>query len=172
MLPVVKVTTAVPVERVAPKLDTEATDPKSIFLSSTFKVDELRVVVIPFTVKFPLIVVVPDGAPSVKVVAAPNAFTVVATVLNTENATESVITDVLNVGLVDNTLFTVPVDVETPLPPFVTGKIPVTPVVNGKPIQLVNVPEDGVPNAGVTNVGLIANTNAPDPVSSDITPAS
>jgi hypothetical protein len=26
-------------------------------------------------------------------------------------------------------------------------------------------PDAGVPNAGVTNVGLVANTNAPEPVS-------
>jgi hypothetical protein len=36
----------------------------------------------------------------------------------------------------------------------------------GSPVQLVRVPEDGVPNAGVTRVGEVANTNAPVPVSS------
>jgi len=45
---------------------------------------------------------------------------------------------------------------------------PDTPVEIGRPVQLVRVPEDGVPNAGVTRVGDVANTNAPDPVSSDI----
>ncbi len=54
-----------------------------------------------------------------------------------------------------------------PVPPFATGNVPVTPVVNGRPVQLVNVPDDGVPSAGVTNVGLVAKTRAPDPVSSD-----
>jgi len=48
---------------------------------------------------------------------------------------------------------------------------PDTPVEIGRPVQLVRVPEDGVPNAGVTRVGEVANTNAPLPVSSDITPA-
>jgi hypothetical protein len=48
---------------------------------------------------------------------------------------------------------------------------PDTPVEIGRPVQLVRVPEDGVPNAGVTRVGDVANTNAPLPVSSDITPA-
>jgi hypothetical protein len=48
---------------------------------------------------------------------------------------------------------------------------PETPVEIGKPVQLVRVPEDGVPNAGVTRVGDVANTNAPLPVSSDITPS-
>lgn len=48
---------------------------------------------------------------------------------------------------------------------------PDTPVEIGSPVQFVNVPDEGVPNAGVTRVGLLANTNAPEPVSSDITPA-
>jgi hypothetical protein len=33
-------------------------------------------------------------------------------------------------------------------------------------VQLVSVPDAGVPNAGVTRVGLVANTSAPEPVSS------
>ena len=41
----------------------------------------------------------------------------------------------------------------------------------GRPVQLVRVPEDGVPKAGVTRVGEVANTKAPLPVSSDITPS-
>jgi len=48
---------------------------------------------------------------------------------------------------------------------------PDTPVEIGSPVQLVRVPEDGVPKAGVTRVGEDANTKAPLPVSSDITPA-
>ena len=42
--------------------------------------------------------------------------------------------------------------------------MPVTPVVRGKPVALVNVAAEGVPKLGVTSVGLVANTNAPDPV--------
>lgn len=53
-----------------------------------------------------------------------------------------------------------------PVPPFATGRVPVTPVVKGKPVVFVNVPEAGVPSAGVTNVGLVAKTKAPEPVSS------
>jgi len=34
----------------------------------------------------------------------------------------------------------------------------------GNPVALVNTNADGVPNAGVTNVGLVANTTAPEPV--------
>ena len=43
---------------------------------------------------------------------------------------------------------------------------PETPVLIGKPVAFVNVALDGVPKAGVTNVGLVANTNDPVPVSS------
>lgn len=34
----------------------------------------------------------------------------------------------------------------------------------GRPVQLVNVPDDGVPSAGVTRVGEVARTGAPLPV--------
>jgi hypothetical protein len=34
-----------------------------------------------------------------------------------------------------------------PVPPFAVGRIPVTPVVSGRPVALVSVPDDGVPNA-------------------------
>jgi hypothetical protein len=44
---------------------------------------------------------------------------------------------------------------------------PETPVLIGKPVALVKTPLAGVPSAGVTKVGLLANTKAPDPVSSD-----
>ena len=37
--------------------------------------------------------------------------------------------------------------VAVPVPPLATGSKPVTPVVNGKPVALVNVPLDGVPKA-------------------------
>ena len=52
-------------------------------------------------------------------------------------------------------------NVATPVP------IPDTPVEIGSPVQLVNVPEAGVPRTGVTNVGLVANTKEPLPVSSE-----
>ena len=41
-----------------------------------------------------------------------------------------------------------------------------TPVVRGKPVALVITPLAGVPRAGVTSVGDVANTKAPVPVSS------
>ena len=52
-----------------------------------------------------------------------------------------------------------------PVPPLAIGKVPVTPVVKGKPVTLVITPLAVVPKAGVTNVGLVANTKAPEPVS-------
>lgn len=51
-----------------------------------------------------------------------------------------------------------------PVPPFVVARVPVIPVVNGKPVQLVNVPDVGVPKRGVVSVGDVAKTIPPDPV--------
>jgi hypothetical protein len=48
--------------------------------------------------------------------------------------------------------------VATPVPS------PETPVVSGKPVQLVSVPEVGVPKIGVTKVGEVASALAPLPV--------
>ena len=73
---------------------------------------------------------------------------------------------VTNVGDVLKTLFPEPVDVVTPVPPFKTGNVPVTPVDKGKPVALVNVTLVGVPRIGVTKVGDVANTKDPVPVSS------
>ena len=58
-----------------------------------------------------------------------------------------------------------------PVPPFPAPNVPVTPVVSGSPVALVSTAADGVPRAGVVSVGEVPNTRAPDPVSSDITPA-
>ena len=58
-----------------------------------------------------------------------------------------------------------------PVPPFAIGRVPVTPLDNGRPVQFVNVPEVGVPSNGVTKVGEVANTKEPDPVSSVIADA-
>jgi hypothetical protein len=52
------------------------------------------------------------------------------------------------------------------VPPLAVGKVPVTPVVRGRPVALVNVALVGVPNTGVTNVGEVAKTAEPVPVSS------
>jgi hypothetical protein len=69
------------------------------------------------------------------------------------------------VGAFANTTPPVPVEAEVvPVPPLAVGSVPVTPVVNGKPVALVRTAEDGVPNAGVTRVGLFALTTEPVPV--------
>ncbi len=39
------------------------------------------------------------------------------------------------------------------VPPLAIGKVPVTPVVNGKPVALVKVNDVGVPKLGVVNIG-------------------
>jgi hypothetical protein len=46
------------------------------------------------------------------------------------------------------------------VPPLATASVPVTPVVNGRPVTLVITPDAGVPSAGVVsvapvNVGLV-----------------
>ena len=51
-----------------------------------------------------------------------------------------------------------------PVPPLAIGKVPVTPVVKGRPDALVNVTEVGVPRIGVTSVGEVDNTLLPEPV--------
>ena len=52
----------------------------------------------------------------------------------------------------------------TPVPPLADGNIPVTPEVNGSPVQLVNTPDVGVPSKGVVNVGDVERTTEPVPV--------
>ena len=71
---------------------------------------------------------------------------------------------VTNVGEVLKTFEPDPVDVVTPVPPFVTANVPVTPVDKGNPVALVNVTLVGVPNIGVTRVGVVDNTTLPVPV--------
>jgi hypothetical protein len=44
------------------------------------------------------------------------------------------------------------------------GSVPVTPVVKGNPVALVNVTLVGVPKIGVTNEGEVLNTTLPVPV--------
>ena len=50
------------------------------------------------------------------------------------------------------------------MPPFAIASVPVTPVESGKPVAFVSVADDGVPSAGLTSVGLVANTMLPEPV--------
>lgn len=67
-------------------------------------------------------------------------------------------TGVTIVGDPESTTLVVPVEVVTPVPPFATGKVPVTPVVSGSPVAFVSVADDGVPSAGVTSVGDVEKT--------------
>ena len=60
------------------------------------------------------------------------------------------------------------VDAEAEVPELrlVTGRLPITPVLKGRPVIFVATPEAGVPSKGVVKLGEIANTLAPVPVSS------
>ena len=69
------------------------------------------------------------------------------------------------VAVVPDRMMEYAVVVAIPVPPLPTGRVPVTPVVRGSPVQLVSVPDEGVPKTGVTSVGDVAKTRAPDPVS-------
>jgi hypothetical protein len=71
---------------------------------------------------------------------------------------------VVSVGDVARTALPVPVAAVAPVPPFATGRVPVTPVASGRPVRFVATPEAGVPSAGVTKVGLVARTIEPLPV--------
>ena len=118
--------------------------------------------------------------PSAKVKVAAVAGAVKATLLILV-AVATPNTGVTRVGDVANTLTPVPVlsvsavakladegvikNAVTPAP------VPETPVEIGRPVQLVKVPEPGVPNTGVMKVGVLLKTNNPEPLSSDITPA-
>ena len=90
-------------------------------------------------------------------------------------------TGVTRVGVLANTLAPVPVssvsaaaklaDEGVPKNAATFAAKPETPEEIGKPVQLVKVPDVGVPNNGVVRVGDVANTKRPVPVSSEITPA-
>ena len=87
---------------------------------------------------------------------------------------------VISVGLVFMTnLLPVPVCDATlvALPTLVMGPVKLALVVTfpdvkpaAVPVQFVKTPEVGVPNSGLTSVGLVLNTLLPVPVPSDITP--
>jgi len=63
------------------------------------------------------------------------------------------------------------VRVLAPVPPLATGRVPVTPVVRGRPVALDSTAADGVPRLGVVRTGLVENTTLPVPVSLDRTAA-
>ena len=123
-------------------------------------------VVIPFPFPPPLCIIVPTTSR----VVVPGLFTPTFNLLFTVSQSR--------LALLLNALVPAPngiypaVSVVIPVPPFATGSVPVTPVVSGRPVALVRVTDVGVPRIGVVKVGEVPNTNEPDPVSSDITPAS
>jgi hypothetical protein len=49
----------------------------------------------------------------------------------------------------------VELDALVPLLRLATGRLPVTPVLRGRPVAFVSTPDAGVPNAGVVNVGAV-----------------
>ena len=55
-------------------------------------------------------------------------------------------------------------DAPVPLLRLVTGRLPVTPVVRGRPVAFVRTPAEGVPRFGVVRVGEICRTPLPEPV--------
>jgi hypothetical protein len=72
---------------------------------------------------------------------------------------------VISTGEVERTVLPEPVDAVTPVPPLATGRVPVTPVVSGRPVALVSVANDGTPIFGVVSTGEVAKTKRPEPVS-------
>jgi hypothetical protein len=118
----------------------------------------------------------------------PSANVSVAAVAGAVNATLLILvavatpkTGVTRVGVLANTLAPVPVSSVSaaaklaedgvPKKAATLAANPETPVEIGKPVQLVKVPDVGVPNNGVVRVGDVAKTRRPVPVSSEITPA-
>jgi hypothetical protein len=61
------------------------------------------------------------------------------------------------------------VKVVWPVPPRLTGRVPVTPVLSGRPVALVSVAKLGTPMLGVVSTGEVERTLLPEPVD-DVTP--
>lgn len=105
----------------------------------------------------------------VKSTLVPDAETAVPEVRTPTPVGVPLIIGLVIVGLEDSTTLPEPVEEVTPVPPLPTGRVPVTPVVKGKPETFVIVPEDGVPSAGLVSAGLVDNTTLPEPVD-EVTP--
>jgi len=95
----------------------------------------------PPSVKLPVLVTVPDSAMPLTVPVPATDVTVPAPA---------------GVAQLPSPRQKVVADAPVPLERLVTGKLPVTPVVNGRPVALVNTRAVGVPSAGVVSVGLVS----------------
>jgi len=140
-----------------------ATEPSSRFLSSTVTVVELTVVVVPLTVKSPVIVTLelnPTAPVKVETPATETFPENVALEDAVRAATEVV---PVSVGDAENTTVEEPVSSVNNVAKFADDGVaknvaapaarPETPDEIGNPVQFVRVPEEGVPNTGVVNVG-------------------
>ena len=116
--------------------------------------------------------------PSATVIVAPVIGAVMATLL-IDVAVAAPIVGVVSEGLVENTSAPVPVSSDTAAMRLALVGVarnvatlaprPDTPLPIGSPVQLVSVPDDGVPRTGVVSVGLpivgdVASTILPEPV--------
>ena len=141
----------------------EAVEPSSMFLSSTVRVVELMVVVVPSTVRLPEIVtlLLKLAAPVKVETPATEALPESVTLEDAVRAATAVVP--VSVGDAENTTDEEPVSLVSAEARFDDEGVaknvatlaprPLIPVDTGRPVQLVNVPEEGVPNTGVVNVG-------------------
>jgi hypothetical protein len=137
------------------------------------------------TLEAAVVVSVRPKAPTV-VRVEPSANAKVAEVAGAVNATLLILvavatpnTGVTRVGVLANTLAPEPVSSVKANAKLADDGVaknaatlaakPETPVEIGRPVQLVKVPEPGVPNTGVMKVGVLLKTTRPVPLSSDIT---
>jgi hypothetical protein len=104
----------------------------------------------------PAMVIVPDP-----VIGPPE---VVRPVVPPETSTLVTVPEPAGVAQVPSPLQNVLDEADVPEFRFVTGRLPVTPVVRGRPVQFVSVPDAGVPRTGVTKLGDVASATAPEPV--------
>jgi hypothetical protein len=131
----------------------DATLPKIMFLSAISKVVELSVTVVPLTVKLPL---------------RTNDVPVAAPILGVTKVGEVSTTNFVPVPVCEAIEVAFPTEVITPVKFALVVTVAALPVVFwfkvGK-VQFVKVPLDGVPRAGVINVGLVFITKVePVPV--------
>jgi hypothetical protein len=149
--------------------------PEVIRVPAVGNVTLVAAVVVSVRLKAPEVAKVELSA-NVKVAAVAGAVKATLLILVAEATPK---TGVTRVGDVANTLTPVPVlsvsaDAKFADEGVIRNAVTPVPVPVTLPtgiLQLVRSPEDGVPNAGVTRTGEVANTKAPLPVSSDITPA-